>query len=569
MRKEAIFRIRFITGFVIFLSLVLVGRLYQLQITKGAAYKAEGERQYVQTVQDLYERGSIYFTAEDGELVSAATIQAGYLLALDPSHLEDPEAAYTALNAIVPLDHDTFMNKTGDKSKAYVEIDQQVTQGQGDAISALKLRGVKLYRTQWRYYPGNNLAAHTIGFVGYEGNDLVGKYGLERYYEDTLKRNTEHLSVNFFAELFGDLGKLVFNSSDNTAGDIVTTIEPTVSRKLDDVLEEVQKQYHSNYTAGIIIDPHTGEVYALDVAPSFNLNDRTGVPLEVFRNPLVEDVHEFGSIVKALTMASGLDSGAVTPKSTYNDTGCVTEDTFTFCNYDGKARGVVDMQQVLSQSLNVGAAHVASLVGKERFRNYFTALGLGTESGIDLPSETHGLIKNLQSPRNIEYSTASFGQGIALTAIGTARALSTLANGGVLTTPHIAKLVTFTNGEKKDIGYAPGKQVFSAQATETLTRMLVTVVDTALKHGKVKKEHYSIAAKTGTAQIPDPVNGGYYKDRYLHSFFGYFPAYDPKFLIFLYTVEPKGVQYASETLTDPFMELVDFLTNYYRIPPDR
>jgi len=259
----------------------------------------------------------------------------------------------------------------------------------------------------------------------------------------------------------------------------------------------------------------------------------------------------------------------ITPQSTYYDAGFITLSEYTIKNYDGRGRGTVSMQEVLNQSLNTGVAHIASLLGKERFRKYFYALKLGSETGIDLPNEGYGLVKNLESPREVEYATASFGQGIALTPIGAVRALSTLANGGMLVTPHLARTIQYENGKEHTVGFAEGDRVFSEQTSETITSMLVQVVDTALRGGKLKKEHYSVAAKTGTAQIANEVDGGYYDDRYLHSFFGYFPAYEPRFLIFLYTVDPKGVQYASETLTEPFMDLVDFLINYYNIPPDR
>ena len=302
---------------------------------------------------------------------------------------------------------------------------------------------------------------------------------------------------------------------------------------------------------------------------SFDLNDRTGVDIEAFQNPLVENVYEMGSIIKPLTMAAGLDAGVISPQSTYYDAGFLKLSDYTIKNYDGRGRGTVPMQEILSQSLNTGVAHIASLLGKERFRKYFYGLKLGSETGIDLPNEAHGLVSNLESPRELEYATASFGQGIALTPIATVRALATLANGGVLITPHLVKKIEYADGKSRDITYPEGERIFKTKTSEDATRMLVEVVDTALKGGKAKNPYYTVAAKTGTAQIADSTGGGYYEDRYLHSFFGYFPAYDPKFLIFLYTVEPKGVKYASETLTDPFIDLVQFLINYYELPPDR
>ncbi len=569
MRRDAVKRIRIVTAILLFFVCILLVRLYMIQVVQGSAYREKAESQYVHTVHDLYKRGSIYFTTKDNELVSAATIKTGFLLAIDPSKIVDPDDAYNKISSVIQIDKNNFIARALKKDKTYQEINREVQNEDAEKIKAFKIPGVKLYQNQWRYYPGKSLAARTIGFIGYDEDTLIGKYGLERYYEETLKRDNERMTVNFFAEIFGNLGDVVFNADESNQGDIVTTIEPTVARALDKVLDDAQKHWNSALTGGIIINPRNGEILALNVIPSFDPNNRSNAKIEDFKNPLVEDVYELGSIIKPLTVAAGIDAGVIRPESTYFDAGSVTLNGQTFSNYDGRGRGTVSMQEVLNQSLNTGVAHIASLLGKEKFRKYFYGLKLGIESGIDLPSEGHGLVQNLESKREIEFATASFGQGIALTPIGAVRALSTLANGGVLVTPHLVKNIIYENGKNKEVSYPEGDRVYSEQTSEDITRMLVKVVDNALKGGKAKNEYYAIAAKTGTAQIHDPANGGYYKDRFLHSFFGYFPAYDPQFLIFLYTVEPKGVKYASETLTDPFIELVQFLINYYALPPDR
>ncbi len=572
MRKSAILRIRIITGVVLFLSLILIGRLYQIQIVQHTAYEDKANKQYVHTVKDLYSRGSIFFKTKDGEKVSAATIQSGYVLALDATRIVDIEDTYAKLVAVYPVDRAIFLEKANKKDKTYQELATKVSNEDGDTIAALGLKGVQLYHTQWRYYPGQELSARSIGFVGYtedSGGMLAGRYGLERYYDEVLTRDDGRISVNFFAEIFSNLGNVIFDTTKSRTGDVVTSIEPTVARMLDSELQKVQEKYKSTLTGGIIINPKNGEIYALNAIPTFNLNNRGDAGIDAFRNPLVENVYEMGSIIKALTMASGLDSKAVSAATTYYDAGFLDMNTETIWNYDKRGRGTVNMQEVLNQSLNTGVSFVVKTMGKEKFRDYFAALKIGNETGVDLPNETYGLVRNLQSPRDIEYATASFGQGIAITPMATVRALSALGNGGHLVTPHIATKIEYQDGTSKEITYPQGDQVFSKETSEEISRMLTIVVDTALSHGTQKQEHYSVAAKTGTAQIANPAGGGYYDDRYLHSFFGYFPAYDPEYLIFLYTVEPKGVQYASETLTLPFMDLTKFLINYYNVPPDR
>lgn len=567
-----ILRIRIITGCIFVLVLLLIGRLYQVQVLAHERYSDLAERQYIHTKQDLYSRGSIYFTTKEGERVSAASIRSGYVLAFNPTLVTDPEQVCEAVLPYLTITVEKCLERATLNDRSYVEIMSTLKSEDAEIIRALDLSGVHLYRNQWRYYPGGSMSARSIGFVGYtekSDNELFGKYGLERFYDEVLLKENEVRSVNFFAEIFSNLGDLVYRKEKAVQGDIVTTMEPTVARMLDTVLLETNEKYNSNLTGAIIMNPQTGAIYAMNAVPGFDLNDRGTSTVEHFQNPMVENVYEFGSTIKALTMAAGIDSGVVGRRSTYYDGGSITLDGFTIKNYDGRGRGTVDMQAVLNQSLNTGVSHIVQLMGKEKFRDYFLNFKLGSETGIDLPNEAYGLVENLHSPREVEYATASFGQGIAFTPIAATRALATLGNGGYLVTPHLVSRIEYQDGTGRDLLYPRGAQVISEASSEEISRMLTDTVDTALVGGKQSLPNHTVAAKTGTAQIAIPGGRGYYEDKFLHSFFGYFPAFDPQFIVFMYTVEPKGVQYASETLTEPFMDITRFLINYYAVPPDR
>lgn len=575
MRESLNNRLRLISLFIVFFALFLTSKLYFVQIVSGDDFKIRAEHQYV-AGSNYFDRGSIFFSTKEGNLVPAASIKSGFVLFINPSILnrgqnENLESLYKQINNITPVDREGFFIKANKTDDPYEELDKHLDTQTAKQIQALKISGLSVARENWRIYPGESMAAHAIGLIGYAGDTLAGRYGLERFYESTLSRNPDDTFVNFFAEIFSNI-KSVVGSAKSLEGDIVTTIEPSVQAMLESELEIINKKYSSDFTGGVIINPKTGEIFALGLSPTFDPNSpQQEENSNIFSNRLVEDRYEMGSIIKALTLAIGLDTKVVTAKTTYNDPGCMNLNTKTFCNYDGKSHGSgVSMQTVLNKSLNTGATYVALQVGSARFNDYLLRFGLGSTTGIDLPNEGKSLVANLKTIRDLESAQASFGQGIALTPITTARALSALANGGTLITPHLVREIRYKLGPIKNVTYSEsGERVISPESSAEISRMLTEVVDRSLREGRVRLERYSVAAKTGTAQIARSDAAGYYEDRYLHSFFGYFPSYEPRFLVFLYTYYPKGVRYASETLTDGFMDITKFLINYYNIPPDR
>ncbi len=567
MKAKILTRARILSFFFILGALLLVVRLYFLQVIHGAEYERDAMGQYVEPAPDTQDRGDIFFKKKDGGLVAGAVMQAGWRIAIQPKDIEDPEAAYAKLNAITPIDHERFFASTAKKTDPYEEVAFRVSDADAGTIRDEHIPGVLPVQDQWRYYPADTLAAHVIGFVGYQGDKRVGVYGLERSWQETLVRTTSGLYVNPFAEIFANIQALLSDPG-TVHGDVITTIEPSVQQNLEDALDGVMKTYEPKLAGGIVMDPHTGEIIAMAARPAFDPNTfNTASNTAVFTNPLVESAYEMGSIMKPLTIGAAIDTGAITPATTYDDKGFVMKSGKKISNFDGKGRGTVSMQEVLNQSLNTGAVFAVDAMGHNTFSRYVHAYGLGEKTGIDLPGEATGLIRAIDSGTDVDYASGAFGQGIAVSPIEMTRALAVLANDGALPWPHVVSAVRYESGVVKSIPLPPQKQILKPATADTMADMLSIVYDKALLGGELKLEHYSIAAKTGTAQIAGP--GGYLSDAYLHSFFGYFPAHDPRFIVFLFALEPQKEIYASHTLARPFFGIAKFLINYYNIPPDR
>ncbi len=568
MRKILIIRIWIIIILLSCITLLLIWRLYSLQIVHANAYKLEATHQYINTKEGIFDRGNIFMIHKNGSKIGSATVRSRTILAIDPRKVKDAQILYSALNNIVEIDKEDYERKVAKTNDPYEVLLKDLDDNITKELENIELPGIILSKKRKRYYPGNSMASHVLGFVGFDkNNNKVGRYGLERYYNDILQRESSNLYVNFFAELFTNISEVVNPGSNE--GDIILTIDPDIQVFVEEQIKKTQKQWDSKMTGAIVMNPQNGEVLAMAVSPAFDLNNFNNVQGVRFDNPLVSGVYEMGSIVKIITMAIGLDTGVITKDTTYNDKGSITLNGATIHNYDNKGRGVVPMQEVLSQSLNTGVAFIANRAGHDKMREYFIdRLKLGEETGIDLPAEAVGMIKNLESPRELEFATASFGQGVAFTPIATIRALSSIANGGYMVQPHIVKRIEYIDGRKKDFDYSDQKErVFKKETTDIVSQMLTKIVDEVLAGGKDKMEHYSIGVKTGTAQLA--IKGGYSEDKYLHTFVGYGPSYDAQFIVLLMNLEPVGAKYASETLTEPFVNISKFLINHLDIPPDR
>ena len=561
-------KIRIAFGIFMLLAAVILTRLFFLQVVSGAYYKTQSYRQQNLSQEKSPRRGNIYMRKKSGKLITLAATKDGYLAFLNNRKLKNPEEALQKLSAIIPVNRETFNKAAAKTADPYEVVAPKVERAEAEKIRALGIEGLEVAPEEWRSYPGKKLAAHVAGFVGYNGDRLEGRYGIERYFENALKGQEGFAKTSATGGFLTQLGKNLL--SPPTEGyDIVLTLEPSVQAFLERILERAREQYQPTGGGAVIIEPGTGKIIAMAAFPTFDPNayEKTE-ELGVFINPLVESVFEFGSVFKPLTMASGLNERVVTPETTYFDSGKLTLDGYTISNFDGKGRGRATMQEVLEQSLNTGAAFVAQKLGKENLRKYFTDFGLGEKTGVTLPGEVAGQIGNLKSRQDIEYATASFGQGISVTPLEYASATAALANGGKLMKPYLVERIVRPGREDLVTKPEVVREVVRPETAETISRMLVQVVDKALLNGQVKSKNYTMAAKTGTAQIPLE-NAKGYSEEYLHSFMGYAPGFDTRFLVFMYIQKPQGVRYASYSLGPYFEELMHFLLTYYEVPPDR
>ena len=394
-----------------------------------------------------------------------------------------------------------------------------------------------------RFYPFHALAAHVLGFVGETKEDShhKGRYGIESFYNDELAGKRDDLTSRF--------------SRLTEGSDVVLTIDRNIQSVVEEILEKLISDYRATSGTVIVADPKTGAILALGSAPDFDPNDYSSFSVSRFLNPAVESVYEPGSVFKLVTMAAGIDTGTVTPDTTYRDTGSLTLNGKTIKNWDEKSHGITTMTGVIENSLNIGAAFVESKIGHQVFLDYVNRFGVNEKTNVGLPGEVSGNTRSLEiDPRDINFATASFGQGVAVTPLQLIRAVSVIANKGIMMQPYI----------RADVGPKQVRRVISEETAKTITAMMVNAVD---KNHVAHIPNYTVAGKTGTAQIPDFKHGGY-TNEYVHTYVGFAPASDPRFIILVKIDKPAHAPLAGTTVVPAFREIAEFLLNYYTVPPD-
>ncbi|MEK7147101.1 MAG: penicillin-binding protein 2 [Patescibacteria group bacterium] len=508
---------------------ILIFNLYNLQLKKNFYYSVKAAAQNAGIEPEL-KRGNIYFSDRNNDSVPAAINREFPFIYAVPEEIDDAKEAAAMLEPVVNIAVDVLEKKFSKEADQFEVVLDKASVEQADAARVLNLKGIYIKERISRFYPFGQLAAQLLGFVGInsENEQPIGLYGSELFYNELL-----------------------------IAGILNLTLDRNLQVRAEEVLEGLVRDFEADGGEVIIEEPKTGKILALAGEPSFDPNFYSDYDLDVFINPAVQKVYEPGSVFKVITMAAGIDSGKITPATSYFDSGFVKVADRVIKNWDHKAHGEITMTEVIEKSVNTGAVHAERLTGHDIFYNYLTGFGFGEKTDVDLPGELGGDLRNLSKKYNegVNFATASFGQGVAVTPIQLVNAISAIANKGFLMKPYL------------NTGLGPKiiRRVISEKSAKEVSEMMVSAVE---KAGVASLHGYFLAGKTGTAQIPDFQNGGYLEDRFVHTFVGFGPVSNPAFTILIKLDKPNK-NLAALTVVPAFKNLAQYVLNYYRIPPDK
>jgi cell division protein FtsI/penicillin-binding protein 2 len=446
-----------------------------------------------------------------------------------------------------------------------IKGDYEADNPNGEDPNKPSLRGLVWYSQLKRSYPENQLAANILGFYPYkEKENAKGQYGVEEYFNDILAGTPQKISTPLDPYLINEIPQLP------TGASIVLTIDREIQAMVENILDEAVKKNQAASGTVIVMDPRNGEILAMASQPRLDPNNywvyekelKDRIPF----NRAVSETYEPGSVFKPLTMATALDLGKVTPDTTFNDPGIFKYYGSVIYDWNRRAWGEQTMTTCLQHSLNVCLSWVATQIGADDFYRYMQAFGIGRRTNIDLGGEQ---IWPLLTPKDegkwypVNLVTNSFGQGVSVTPIQLATAISAIANDGKMMKPHVLKAI-IDNGVQTDVTPQVLGTPITEQTAHTLTNMLATSLELEASTSLVPG--YRLAGKTGTAEIP--TGSGYDENLTNASFVGWGPIDDPRFLVYIWLEKPASNPWGSIVAAPVFHDIVQQLVVMMDIPAD-
>lgn len=505
----------------------------------------------------------------DRKGIRLAADKTSYDIYAHPKYYEiSPEEIAQKLAPYLEKPADFLYEKLNKLNLSTVTLAKNINRDPVQKLEKLNIKGLDIVKKNERVYPQGNLASHILGYANPDANIFAGV-------EETGSKDLETFPNNEPIELDGRGHVIYTNNTDPSyavtppKGEKITlTIDSNIQHIAETELAKMITKTRADRGTVIIINPKNGEILGFAVLPSYNPSQYSKANPYVIKNWVLSDVYPPGSTFKILTIASALETGRITPGTTFNDTGQIKIQGWTITNYDYAkkgAPGIINLKYLFEHSSNVGSTKAAlSMTPKEHY-DMLRKFGIGSKTGIDLPGESSGIIPPYQSWDTIRHATVGFGYSIASTPIQIASAVAAIANDGVWITPHVIKYNS-TQLKNKVVH----KRVLSAQTSRELTKILCD----SIEHSKAsagKIPNYYVAGKTGTSRKPNPNGPGYLENQLFTSFVGFFPVKNPQILMMVVVDNPKGSSdgiWGSTVAGPVFNEIATQIARIMNIPPD-
>lgn len=571
-------------SFVIFIliTLAVILRLFYWQVIASDSLAALAESQHISVVEIPAHRGEI--RTSDG--FPLATNKESFLIfAYKPQLNKDPQELSNLLYPIIgsnitqkiatesaikagelqKLSLLALQEKFTRDDRFWIPIVNNADLSQKKEIEKLDLDGIGIEPSFVRDYPEASMAASLLGFVGSDtAGNPKGYFGLEGFYELELRGKPGNLEQEKDASgqpiLIGQFSEL----EPKRGRHLLLHLDRAIQNIVEEKLKQGLLKYGAKSGEIAVMDPQTGAIVAMSSLPAYDPAQFYKHDPQLYKNPVISESYEPGSTFKVITMSAALDSGAVNPETSCNIcSGPVTIGAYTIGTWNDEYRPDLNMKEVIQYSDNVGMVFVSQRLGKEKLLEYLKLFGFGEKTGIDLEEEATAPLRSADQWRDIDLATASFGQGIAVTGIQMLRAVSAVANNGLMPIPRVVSQVI---GESVlDIETKPPVRVISPSSAQQMTDFMVNAVDNG-EAKWAKPRGFKIAGKTGTAQIP--VAGHYDEEKTIASFIGFAPADDPKFVMLVKLREPQSSPWGSETAAPLWFSIARDILFYYGIQPE-
>jgi cell division protein FtsI (penicillin-binding protein 3) len=552
-------RIIFLSCLLFFCFVLILGRMFQLQVLKKEQlYKLAAQQQNVQ-IPLVPKRGTVYDT-KGNELAVSIEVDSVYA---DARKVVDVEKTANELASILQIDRKELKQRLKNH-RPFEWVQRKISSKEAERIKALQLPGLSFLKENRRFYPNSKLAAHLIGFVGL---DSKGLEGVEFQY-DALLNGENHVWTAARDALGREIamGNVPFEKEDHYRN-IVLTIDKPIQHITETELDRGVEKWGAKGGMAIAMDPLTGKILAMASYPTFNPNQFIQYRSKSWRNEAVSDVFEPGSLFKVFLAAAALEEQAVRPSdSFFCENGSYTVYDRTI--HDHSKHGWLTFQQIIKFSSNIGASKVGEKMGRERFYRYISAFGFGEKTRINLPGEGKGIVHHPRYWPPVALDTISFGQGISVTGIQLVTALSAIANGGFLMKPYVVEKIMDEKGEVVQ-SFQPEivRKIISEETAKKVTALLKATTEKGGTGEGAVPAGYEVAGKTGTAQKVDSLLGGYSEDRYTSGFMGFAPAEEPKLVLLVVIDEPQGNNYGGVVAAPIFKAIMEKALPYLNVIP--